>query len=481
MYDIIVIGDDLSSHVAAATASRHGLKTLLVAETGTGGLNVLDDFVFNLDPVPATGLDPKQPAGKILVGLGVSLPDGHEKPLNPAYQIILPGHRLDFFSDPGELADEMTREFPRLKDEIKDYYRAASAAADIFTDWFDKHPELQPQTFREYFSYLKIFPHILRYKFATAKFDGILSRNKALDKVWEAQQTLLCFNHHDLFSFSAAFQHLAPRRGVFHFSEGKQFLFNALIKKLEENKGLYLSNQEVVSISAQKLIDVGLRQENGSISKLSAKNLIISTKAQSISLINTGKKPFVLQERLRPVKILRYPFSIFLGVASKCLPQKLAHHAVIVSDIDRDLFEDNLIILETSELSREEHIQSTETSLSATVYLEATEEKWTNDALKREGSSILERLEWFLPFLKENIKWCDLDKSIEISSTRRKVATPIYNIRNSFFTSFAAKNGKTKHPNVFLTGAPLLADAGFDGEIISGRNSVQNIIKSMRK
>ena len=105
MYDIIVIGDDLSSHVAAATASWHGLKTLLVAETGTGGLNVLDDFVFNLDPVPATGLDPKQPAGKILVRLGVSLPDGHEKPLNPAYQIILPGHRLDFFSDPGELAD----------------------------------------------------------------------------------------------------------------------------------------------------------------------------------------------------------------------------------------------------------------------------------------------------------------------------------------------------------------------------------------
>lgn len=481
MYDIIVIGDDLSSHVAAATACRHGLKTLLVAEAGTGGLCVLGGFVFNLDTVPATGLGPKQPAGKILAGLGISLPEGHEKPLNPAYQIILPDHRLDFFSDPDELVAEMAREFPHLKDEIKDYYRAASAAADIFTDWLDKHPKLQPQTLKEFFSYLKIFPHILRYKFAAVKFDGILSRNKALDKVWEAQQALLCFNHHDLFSFSAAFQHLSSRRGIFYFSEGKQFLFNELVKKIEENKGLYLSNQEVVSISVQKLIEVELRQENGSVSKLSAKNLIISTKAQSISLLRADNRPLVVQKRFRPAKILRYPFSVFLGVASKCLPEKLARHAVLVSDIDRDLFEDNLIILETSVPSHEENIQTSEASLSATVYLEATEEQWTNDALRREGSSILERLEWFLPFLKDNMKWFDLDKSIEISSSRRKVATPIYNIRNSIFTSFAAKSVKTRLPNVFLTGTPLLADLGFDGEIISGQNTAQNIIKSMRK
>lgn len=109
MYDVIVIGDDLSSHVAAATACRHGLKTLLIAETGTGGLKVLDDFVFNIDPVPATGLGADQPAGKILTELGIPLPEGCSEPLNPAYQIILPNHRLDFFSEPSGLAGEMVK------------------------------------------------------------------------------------------------------------------------------------------------------------------------------------------------------------------------------------------------------------------------------------------------------------------------------------------------------------------------------------
>ena len=56
MYDLIVIGDDLSSHVSAAYASQNGLNTLLIAESGLGGLQLIGDFVFNIDPTPLTGL-----------------------------------------------------------------------------------------------------------------------------------------------------------------------------------------------------------------------------------------------------------------------------------------------------------------------------------------------------------------------------------------------------------------------------------------
>ncbi|NLN38555.1 MAG: hypothetical protein GX155_03070 [Smithella sp.] len=480
MYDLIVIGDDLSSHVAAAAAGRHGLTTLLVAEAGTGGLKVAGDFVFNVDPAPATGLGPGQTAGNILAELGISLPEDHADPLSPAYQVILPGHRLDFFSDPGELAAEMTREFPHLKDAINDYYRAAAAAGRVFADWLDKHTGLQPRTLKDFLSYLKIFPDILRYKFAAAKFDGILSHDTSLDRVWEAQQALLCFNHHDLFSFSSAFQYCAPRRGVFYFSEGKQFLFNALIGKLEENKGVYLGAHEVLSISAQETIDMEIREKNGAASKVSGKNLIISTKAESLGLLKKVNRPQALSGRFRPAEAVRHPFTVFMGVASKCLPAKLTRHAAVVTDINKDLHDENLIILETGLPSNQRDLSTAESSVSATVYLENAEEKWTTDALRREGTSVVDRLEWFLPFLKDNIKWFDVDKSIEISLERRKVATPVYNIRNSFFTSFAAKNGKTKLSNVFLTGASLLTDAGFDAEIISGKNAAQHIIRKRK-
>ena len=99
------------------------------------------------------------------------------------------------------------------------------------------------------------------------------------------------------------------------------------------------------------------------------------------------------------------------------------------------------------------------------------------EALKHEADSILERLDVFFPFLKDHIEIFDIDKSINISSESRKVISPKYKVRNSLFTSFAAKNNKTFYDNVFLTGTSLLSDAGFDGEILSGKNAALRVLR----
>lgn len=480
MYDLIVIGDDLSSHVAAACAGLHGLRTLLIAESGLGGLQLLDDFVFNIDPTPMTGLAPGQLGASVLAELGIASPETHSTSINPAFQVILPEHRVDFCDNAGDLITELTREFPNLKDAISEYYKSASAASDVFSNWMAEHPLIQPQSLSEYLSYLKIFPQTLRYKFSAAKFDKILSQNASLEKIWEAQQALLCFNHDDLFSFASAFQYCAPLRGVSYFPQGKQFLFNALIDKLEANKGLYLSHYQISSISTNKTIEVEIKAKDGSLSKMSAQNLIISTKAHSLSLLTDGNKRLSISDRFRPAKIAGYPFTIFLGVAAKCLPEHMARHVAVVTDVAKDLYDNNLIILETGLPEQDKVPPQAKTSLTATVYLQDVNDNWTIDALKREAESMLDRLEEFLPFLKDHVELFKIDRSIDISMNYRKVNTPKYKIRNAFFTAFAAKSGKTRFNNVVLTGASLLADAGFDAEIISGKNAVLQVIKKRK-
>ncbi len=153
--------------------------------------------------------------------------------------------------------------------DISDYYNAAIDASSVFQDWMTEHPQIQPQSLKEYFSYLKIFPHIFRYKFGAVKFDKILSQDASLEKVWEAQQALLSFNNDDLFSFASAFQYCAPLRGVSYFPQGKQFLFNALIEKIESNKGLYLNNYQISSITRNKMIDLEIKAPDGTTSKVS--------------------------------------------------------------------------------------------------------------------------------------------------------------------------------------------------------------------
>ena len=480
MYDLIVIGDDLSSHVAAAYASQNGLQALLIAEGGLGGLYLLDDFVFNIDSTPLTGLGPEQLGLSVLAELGIAPPESESLSINPAFQVILPDHRIDFYNDLTSLTAELAREFPELDADISDYYNMAVDASSVFHNWVAEHPQIQPQNLKEYFSYLKILPYIVRYKFGAVKFDKILSQDASLEKVWEAQQALFSFNNDDLFSFASAFQYCAPLRGVSYFQQGKQFLYNALIEKIESNKGLYLNNYQILSMTRNEIIDLEIKAQDGTTSKVSGQNLIVSTKSNSLSLVRGNNKYLNISDWFRPVKIAYYPFTIFLGVAEKCLPQQIARHIAVITDVAKDIYDNNLIILETSLPKKDQRLSLARSSLTATIYLPDSEENWTRDALKREANSILERLEAFLPFLKDNIELSNIDKSIDVSLNYRKVLSPKYKVRNAFFTSFAAKTNKTRFKNIFLTGSSLLTDAGFDAEMISGKNATLQVMKKRK-
>ena len=71
MYDTIVIGNDLSSLVAAAVISHHGKKTALLSEGDAK--HVYSDFgyTFNIDPLPLTGFGPAQICSRLLEDLGI--------------------------------------------------------------------------------------------------------------------------------------------------------------------------------------------------------------------------------------------------------------------------------------------------------------------------------------------------------------------------------------------------------------------------
>lgn len=477
MYDLIVIGDDIASHVSAAYACHNGLSTLLIAETGLGGLQLIGDFVFNIDPTPLTGLGTDQLGTSALAEMGIPVPESQSSALNPAYQILLPEHRIEFFSNQDALIEELAREFPEEHADIREYYFLAANTSSVIQNWIAGHPQIQPQNIMEYFSYLKMLRSIFHYKLGALKFDQVLSQNKSLEKVWEAQQALLSFNAIDLFCFASAFQYCAPFRGVTYYPEGKQFLFNALVRKIESNKGSYRSPCQISSMKNNKTIELEIKSQDGTASKVSARYLIVSTKSDSYSLLRRDKKSINYSDRARPAKIAYYPFTLFLGVAGKCLPERLARHIAIVADVSREIYDNNLIILETSMPGKDTAHGQARTSISATVYLQDIDDHWTRDALKHQADLVLKRIDAFLPFLKENIALFDLEKSIDISLESRRVISPKYNTRNAFFTSLSSKTNKTYFKNIFLTGSSLLTDAGFDGEILSGKNAALQVMK----
>lgn len=480
MYDLIVIGDDLSSHIAAAVASRQNIKTVLLAESGLGEICTIGGFTFNIDPLPLTGFGENQICQSILTKLGILPIEEQGDLLNPAYQIILPEHRLDFFNDKELLVQEMTREFPQFSGAINSFYNAVVKNSDIVSNWFQNHPFIQPKSIKDYFEFFKLIPRIIKYKFYNTKFRWICSGNASFRKVMEAQQALLSFFLKDQESLFSHFRYSAPLRGIYNFSQGRQTLLNSLINEITSSQGLYITNCDVSSVKKGKLIEVNYSNDKGDTIKISSDNLIVSTKWEKMNLLFERKNQINLDELIRPVKVSHYPFTIHLGILHKSVPEKMARHVAVITDVNKDIYDDNLIILELSSPDDEKAMSPGKSSLSATVFLHDDPMIWSNENLTATARSIVERLEFFLPFLKENTEVFDIKESINISRKQRNIVNPRYQLRNSFITGFAAKSNKTKFSNIFLTGASLLMDTGFDGEIISGVNAA-NCVTGKRK
>ena len=476
IYDLIVIGDDLSSHVAAAVAAGYGHSSALIAESGLGDTFIIGNFVFNVDPTPITGMGTNQTLLSLLAELDIPPIERDGLLLDPAYQVILPDHRIDFFRDKESLVKDMAREFPQLGIEINKFYDSTMKYSAVFSQWLRKHPFVQLKSIRDFGSYLKIIPSIIGHKLKTKKFKRILLNNPSLQKIWEAQYSLLSFNTDNQHSFSSSFIYSSPLRGIFYFQQGKQIIFNSLIRKIESSGGLYLSQCEISAIEKGRLISVDVTDKNGVTSKISAKKMIVSSKWNGMPKLTGPKKKINIADWIRPVKIAYYPFTIHLGIPKKCIPEKTARHIGVVSDVNRDIHDNNLIILQLNIPQQHDGDSANKISMTATVFLPNDNKIWTRENLKAQSESIIDRLEFFLPFLKENIELFDINKSIDICNECRQIVNPKYQLRNSFFSGFAAKNNKTRFRNIFLCGASLLTDAGFEGEIISGIIAASKVI-----
>lgn len=476
MHDLIVIGDDLSSHVAAAVAAGCGLDTVLIAPYGIGGVCLLGDLAFNIDPMLMSGFGASQVCMALLAELDIPPIEEEGRLLNPAYQIILPEQRIDFYNEKEELINELVREFPLHAEEINAFYDSVEKKCGIFTEWLHTHPFIQPQDAKDYINFLKIFlPQLASHQIEKIKFKALLARNASLKKVFEAQNVLLGSTINNKYSFASSFQYCAPFRGIYSFRQGKQIIFNSLINKLETKNGSYLNGFKVVSIKKGNSIELEITDKAGNSSIISAKKLIVSTISEGMPLLLAGNGNLNFEDWINPVSISHVPFTIHMGCSWQCFPERMARHSAVVLDVEKEIFDNNIIILELN-LPEEETVPTGLATLTATVFLPNNEGVWSRENLSDQASSIINNLEFFLPFLKENIDFFDLEKSIEISRISRSIYHPKYKMRNSFLTGFAARTNKTCFKNVFLTGASLSADTGFEGEIISGINAATKVI-----
>lgn len=469
MYDTVIIGRDLSSLIAALTSTRQGMNTVLVTEIDPEEGYCEEGYTFSADPLPLAGLGDSHTTLSLLLD-GQSSPEGSALSLvkNPGFQVILPGHRLDIFHDREKLIGEMIREFPEQAEEICRYYSVVEKVGRLIDCWIRKDHFRHSEGLGEILSCIKRLPSLIAGHRAL-NWKGN-SESRAFKAVLEAELAIL--SHLDVggrpLPLSAAYLLSLPWRGLFYPVGGRNAWMKRLYRRFEENGGLLMKNCEVIRIDTAPHIIVDLESTGGPLN-LRSRRLIISTKWEKMNRTLLERRGFrKLKLRLKSVRCTGYPFSLHMGIREGGIPERLAPYAVVIKDETRPVLERNLVFLETSLSGETERAPMGRRAVTATVFLSDSPLVISDDDLQQVARDILVSLEGFLPFLRENMDYIHVERSIDFSRKVLEMVNLKYDSGKWTLFGMNTLSPKTPLPHVFLTGGMLRAGLGCEGEILSG-------------
>lgn len=478
MYDTVVIGSDLSSLVASLLSSRYGKKTILLSEGNVPYFYSDSDYTFNIDPFPWSGFGPRHVFHQLLSELEMPLIDKFNiLQLNPALQVILPEQRIDLYSEKDSFFNEMEREFSDDVKNIRSLFTVVSKNSELIERLLRKNPQIHPKTVKDFFKFLGNIPILFINKlFFSGNFKKI-EDTPSFKSFFESQLLLLSNLYADnIKPLSAAYILSLPFDGLFYNSGGKHILINALREKFISYGGDFVETASIIRLSVKDEIEVDI-DTGDKLSTINGKNLIVSTKWEKLKLmLLDNKKLSKLARKLESVKPVCYPFTLHMGVLDKGIPEKMVEYVIIVGDEKRPVMDGNLVFLEVSSTGDTGHAPDGKRAISATVFLKESPISLNNDELKEVSEGILENLEGFLPFLRENLDFINVEKSIEISRKYQEVVNQKYKVNGNPLLGISLLPNRTPVKNVFVTGGMLMAGLGFEGEVISGINAASHVV-----
>ena len=469
MYDTLIIGRDLSSLIAAVTSVRQGWKTVLIMEGDTEMAHREGGYLFLFDPRPLSGLADQQMVSRFFHNPSCPIVDEPlTSPMNPAFQVILPGHRVELFPNQQQRTDDLIREFPEQKSEIDRFYEAVAKAGSLIERRIEEDAAGGPLGGKMFLRRLARLPaELVARSSLVLPGDG---KAIAFRRIIQAQLKFLSHltMDDDHLPLSAAYLLSLPSRGLFYPYGGMNAWMSRLRNAFTDHGGILCEGCSVIRIGTKPEVIVDLEMA-GSSSTLRGRMLIVSAQWEKRDLLLPVRKKFFRRfRRFDSIRSSGYPFYLHMGVRTEGLPEKMAMYAVVVRDGDDDVTDRDLVFLETSLPGETERAPEGRRAITATVYLADSPLRLSDQDLKEAAMNIIDSLEGFLPFLRENIDYLHVDKSIAISRRYQEMANRKYRTLKRPFWGMTTLSPGTRIPNVLMTGAILRAGLGFEGEIIAG-------------
>jgi phytoene dehydrogenase-like protein len=177
-YDAVLVGLELPTLLAGALLAKRGFRVLLIGQGSPWPHYDVRGTRFPRAPFVLSGHD--SPAlSRVFSELALRpLMQRRTRPLTPAFQAVLPGHRVDFSRDSELFGRELEREFPAERRFVDELWADAARSGAHFDTLLERDLMWPPERFFE------------RREFARAALDTPLGVPSSASTRWAARASL---------------------------------------------------------------------------------------------------------------------------------------------------------------------------------------------------------------------------------------------------------------------------------------------------
>ncbi len=478
MFDTIVIGNDLSSLIAAVTSLLGGKRTALLREGHIPSFHSESGYSFNIDPFPWTGFGQHECFRQFLDAVDESLIEEYLiHPLNPSLQVLSPCHRIDMSNVKEHCLKEFKREFESDIEAIESLYETLERKNDVLSKILNDGIYRHSRSVRDVARFIGYSPALLWHRLSLSRKFKSLRNNLSLQKMIDAITLLFSNMSADNTNpFVRAYALTSLFHEQFYFAGGKHTLIDKLIKTFSDSGGSLIGGCSILRLNIKDTVkvDITMNDENRTIN---GRCIILSEKWEKLKpLLFTDKRFSPLGGRYEAIGKPLHPFTLHVGVNGKGIPEKMSEYVIIISEEDKPLTNGNLLFVEMSSRTDTSRAPSGKRAVSISVFLDDSPLRLSNTILQKESYNMLKNIEKLLPFFKENIDYLNTGKSIDMSRQYQEVICRKFSTARSDILGISPFSCATSAHNVFLTGGMLFAGLGFIGEILSGIDAAHCVI-----
>jgi hypothetical protein len=338
-FDAVVCGSDLAGLAAAALLGRRGLRVLVCGHDQQPATFNAAGFTLAREPGHLPPPDTESVA-RVLRELNAAQIVRRRAPaLQPAFQLLLPRHRLDF-GLPETTARELAREFPREAPQVGPILERLRAVSAILDPLLASDVTLPPDGFWER-------REVARVEAQLQPSDGDLLAPLGAEHPLRAGLTALAaltsgFAPTDLNAVVQARAYDVARRGSFRMEGGLAALRALFLDRIGTSSGEVRERLTPVEVVVKRGRAVGLRVRPRD-ETIGLEHLVWAGPLAGLLPLCGDKGGRRLREMGAGLRAACYRYTLCLLVRREALPEGLGTRAIAVRDPTQPLLEDNAI------------------------------------------------------------------------------------------------------------------------------------------